>query len=87
MMYWVQHTDESGEIHTIGEEPFSAESPEAAIAEYMRQSGRESSEGLTATKDDIFMRMAFPKARPAWDGDMRTEAERLKAEKYTDWTY
>ncbi len=37
--FWIEIRDEHGELHTIGEEPFEATSPDEAEAEWRRQSG------------------------------------------------
>ena len=38
-LYMVEVQDAAGEWWTVGREPFEADDPEAAIAEYRRQSG------------------------------------------------
>lgn len=48
--YWIEVKDDAGELWTIGDEPFEADSPEEAEAEWRRQSGWTDSADVVITE-------------------------------------
>lgn len=50
--FWIYHRDDHGELHSVGDEPWQADTADEALAEMLREAGAEDDGRYRATRPD-----------------------------------